>query len=389
MKIALVSPYDFAYPGGVVNHITALERQFTRMGHDVRVIAPASKVVPDFGERFIPIGKPRSVPVSGSIARITISLRLASKIKEVLEREKFDIIHLHEPVMPMLCSAVLRFSKAPAIGTFHACAGRPGYYFGWPISAIMIRRRTPKLIRKICVSVAAMRYTQKWVHGNYEIIPNGIDLDLFSPGVLPFSEFKDGKLNILFVGRLESRKGLIYLLKAYRSIKCDIRDSRLIIVGPGKRLRNKYEKWVKNNGLDDVVFVGYASQEDLPRYYQTADIFCAPANGRESFGIVLLEAMAMGKPIVATSIEGYRCVLTNGVEGIMVPPKNNKQIAKALMRLISNPALRRKMGENGRQKAQQYGWKRIARRVLDCYTKVIIEHAGRKPQPALESASSK
>ena len=209
MKIALISPYDFAYPGGVVNHITALERQFTRMGHDVRVIAPASKVVPDFGDRFIPIGRPRSIPVSGSIARITISLWLARKIKEVLANEQFDIIHLHEPFMPMLCSAVLRFSRVPAVGTFHASAGRPGYYFGWPISAFMIRKRTPKLVRKICVSVAAQRYTKKWVHGDFEIIPNGIDLDSFSPSVEPFPEYKDGKLNILFVGRLESRKGLI------------------------------------------------------------------------------------------------------------------------------------------------------------------------------------
>jgi phosphatidyl-myo-inositol alpha-mannosyltransferase len=388
MKIALVSPYDFAYPGGVVNHITALERQLTRLGHDVRVIAPASQFVPDFGERFIPIGKPRPVPASGSIARISLSLRLASKIKEVLEREQFDIIHLHEPFMPMLCSAVLRFSQIPSIGTFHACAGRPGYYFGWPISAFMIKRRTVKLKNKICVSLAAMRYTRKWVHGDYEIIPNGIDLDLFSPKVAPFPEFKDGKLNVLFVGRLESRKGLIYLLKAYRSIKRDVPKSRLIVVGPGKRLRSKYEKWVTNNHLDDVVFVGYTSQEELPRYYQTADIFCAPATGRESFGIVLLEAMAMGKPIVATSIEGYRCVLTSGVEGILVRPKNDKEIAKAILRLIANPTMRRKMGDNGRQKAQQYGWKRIAKRVLDCYTKVLNESRGQK-HPVLESASTR
>jgi len=388
MKIALVSPYDFAYPGGVVNHVTALERQLTRLGHDVRVIAPASQIVPDFGERFIPIGKPRPVPASGSIARISLSLRLASKIKEVLEREQFDIIHLHEPYMPMLCSAVLRFSQIPSVGTFHACAGRPGYYFGWPISAFMIKRRSVKLKSKICVSIAAMRYTRKWVHGDYEIIPNGIDLDLFSPKITPFPEYKDGKLNILFVGRLESRKGLIYLLKAYRSIKRDVQNVRLIIVGPGKRLRSKYGKWITNNHLDDVVFVGYTSQEELPRYYQTADIFCAPATGRESFGIVLLEAMAMGKPIVATSIEGYRCVLTSGVEGILVRPKNDKEIAKALMKLIGNPAMRRKMGENGRQKAQQYGWKRIARRVLDCYTKVLNESRDQK-HPALESASTR
>ena len=252
----------------------------------------------------------------------------------------------------------------------------------------MIRKRTPKLVRKICVSVAAQRYTKKWVHGDFEIIPNGIDLDSFSPSVEPFPEYKDGKLNILFVGRLESRKGLIYLLKAYQQIKKTADNSRLIIVGPGKRLRNKYEKWVIKNHLDDVVFKGYASQEDLPRYYQTADIFCAPATGRESFGIVLLEAMAIGKPVIATSIEGYRCVLTSGVDGIMVPPRNHKEIAKALMKLINNPALRRRMGENGRQKAQQYGWRKISRRVMDCYTRALGVQRNRKGQPVLEGASS-
>ena len=125
MKIALVSPYDFAYPGGVVNHIASLERHLTRMGHEVKVIAPASKAVISFGDRFIPIGRPRPIPSSGSILRITISLRLASSIKAILEKEKFDIVHLHEPFMPMLCSSVLRFSDVPNIGTFHACDGKP------------------------------------------------------------------------------------------------------------------------------------------------------------------------------------------------------------------------------------------------------------------------
>jgi len=388
MKIALVSPYDFAYPGGVTNHITCLERQLTRMGHDVRIIAPASRVVPDFGSRFIPIGKPRPVPTSGSIARITLSLRLASKIKEVLAREQFDIIHLHEPFMPMLCSAVLRFANAPAVGTFHACAGRPGYYFGWPISAIMIHRRAVKLKAKIAVSVAALRYTKKWVRGDYEVIPNGIDLERFSPAVPPLHQFLDGKLNILFVGRLESRKGLIYLLKAFYRIKSYRSECRLIIVGPGTRLRKKYEKWVKSRNLNDVVFVGGVSQEELPRYYKTADIFCSPATGRESFGIVLLEAMASGKPVVASSIEGYRCVITNGIEGILVPPKNEKKLEQALLTLISDPEMRRKMGENGLRKAQEYSWEKVASRVYACYVKILNGLREKTAEKSLQEISS-
>ncbi len=356
MKIALVSPYDFAFPGGVPNHIAALERQLTKMGHDVRVIAPASKVVPEFGDRFIPIGKPRPIPTNGSISRLTISLHLAPKIKEVLAQEKFDIIHLHEPFMPMLCSAVLRFAQTPMIGTFHACGGSGGsllgYRVGWPVSAIMIKRRAPKLKGRIAVSVAAQRFAAKTIHGDYEIIPNGIDLERFSPEVKPLPEYLDGKKNILFVGRLESRKGLIYLLRAYWRIKRQIPESRLIVVGPGTRLRRRFESWVAHYHLKDVVFVGYVSQEELPRYYKTADIFCAPATDRESFGIVLLEAMAMGKPIVASNIEGFRCVITNGVEGIMVPPKDDRRLASALKILLNDPALCRKMGDNGLSKSQ-------------------------------------
>ena len=371
MKIALVSPYDFAYPGGVTNHISALERHFTRMGHEVKVIAPASIAVSNFGDRFIPIGKPRPIPSSGSIIRITISLRLASKIKAVLEQEKFDIIHLHEPFMPMLCSAVLRFSNTVNIGTFHACQGRPGYNWGKPISTWMIRRRLHKLHGRIAVSKPAMDYASKYVPGYYNIIPNGINLEHFSSRVSTIDEFCDGKLNILFVGRLEFRKGLNYLLKAYLEVKREIPNSRLIVVGPGNRLRKRYEKWIKRNGLKDVVFVGYASYSDLPRYYKTADIFCAPATSRESFGIVLLEAMAVGKPIVATNIDGYASVVAHGEDGWLVPPKDNRRLAGALISVMNDETLRQQMGSRGRLKAEEYGWEHIAQRVLDYYIQVL------------------
>lgn len=388
MKIALVSPYDFAHPGGVVNHILALDNQFTRMGHEVRIIAPASKAVPTIGDRFIPIGKPRPIPASGSICRITISVRLASKIKEVLAREKFDIIHLHEPFMPMLCSAVLRFSDTANVGTFHACHGSPGYNFGWPISALMLHRRRRKLVGKIAVSKPAMDFASKHVPGYYNIIPNGIDLEHFSPDVAPIDRFCDGQINILFVGRLEKRKGLDYFLKAYRQVKEEFPDCRLIVVGPGTRLRKKYEKHVRRHRLEDVVFVGYTSYDELPRYYKTADIFCSPATGRESFGIVLLEAMSVGKPIVATDIEGYASVMTHGEEGLLVPPKNNKELARALASLISDEPLRRWMGAKGMLTAREYDWRKIARRVFDYYIRILSEPPWRQHFPEYEAMSA-
>ncbi|MDO8568549.1 MAG: glycosyltransferase family 4 protein [Dehalococcoidales bacterium] len=373
MKIALVSPYDFTYPGGVANHITNLDQRLTKMGHDVRVIAPASRTVPVFGERFIPIGKPRPIPTSGSISRITLSLRLASTIKAVLEREKFDIIHLHEPFMPMLCSAVLRFANAPTVGTFHACDGSPGYNLGWPIGLMMLKRRARKLDGKIAVSRAAMEFASQYVSGSYNIIPNGVDLKHFSPDVPPIPEFVDGKLNILFVGRLERRKGLGYLLQAYKQVKRAMPDTRLIVVGPGTTLRRRYEWWIKRNKVEDVAFIGFAPYNELPRYYRTADVFCAPATSRESFGIVLIEAMAMGKPIVASNIAGYACVMTNEQEGILVPPKSPKALAHALTSLLKDESSRRRMGERGKSSAQQYSWESVANRVVDYYHQMLSE----------------
>ncbi len=385
MKIALVSPYDFAYPGGVAQHICSLEKQFTQMGHEVKVIAPVSKAVSVFGDRFIPIGKPRPIPASGSIVRITISFRLGSTIKKVLEREKFDIIHLHEPFMPMLCSAVLRFSKAANVGTFHACEGRPGYSLGKPISTIMLKRRCRKLTGKIAVSGAAMKFAGKYIPGYYNIIPNGIDLELFSPDVSPIDSFTDGKLNILFVGRLEKRKGLNYLLEAYELVKREIPGSRLIVVGPGTRLRRKYEKQVKRRRLRDVVFIGYVKAEELPRYYKMADVFCAPALGHESFGIVLLEAMAVGTPVVASDIEGYASVLGHGTEGLLVPPQDVESLAQALLTLLKDKRLREQMGSKGIIKARDYNWENVAKRVLNYYVRILNEPPWNRKLPELET----
>ncbi|MFC1908325.1 glycosyltransferase family 4 protein [Chloroflexota bacterium] len=371
MKIALVSPYDFAYPGGVVNHISCLERYFTEMGHEVRIIAPASKAVRSFGDRFIRIGTPRPIPGSGSVCRITISLWLSSKIKSVLERENFDICHLHEPLMPMLCTTVLRLAKTPTVGTFHASGGRPWYSIGTPVGKLLLKKWFRKLDCKIAVSPIAMEYVNKHFPDDYHIIPNGIDTKHFYPEVLPMEGFNDGKKNILFVGRMEKRKGLNYLLEAYKLVKREIPDSRLIVVGPGNRLRHKYEKQIKHIGLEDVNFIGYSSYRDLPRYYKAADVVCAPATGWESFGIVLLEAMAVGKPLVASNIDGYSSVATDGVEGLLVPPKSPQGIAGALLSVMKDSSMQQQMGSRGRLKALEYDWEQVAKRVLDCYLAVL------------------
>ena len=378
MKIALVSPYDFAYPGGVTHHICHLAAHFTRMGHEVKVIAPASKAISNLVDKFIPVGRPRPIPVSGSIARITISPWLSSRIKAILDREEFDIIHLHEPLMPMLCTTVLRLSRTTNIATFHASGARSWYNYGSPLAKLLLKKWFRKLHGKIAVSELAMNCVGKHFPSYYDIIPNGIDLKHFSPDVSPIDEFRDGKLNILFVGRLEKRKGLNYLLKSYQQVKQEIPDSRLIIVGPGTRLRRKYEKQVKRSRLEDVVFVGYASYDDLPRYYKTADVFCAPATGFESFGIILLEAMAIGKPIVASNVEGYASLIAHGVEGYLVPPRDEKELARSLISLLRDESLRQKMGAKGQLKAREYAWEDIAQRLLDYYAGVLGESKGER-----------
>jgi phosphatidylinositol alpha-mannosyltransferase len=362
----------------VVNHIIALEKQLSKMGHDVKIIAPTSRAVEGYNN-FIKIGNAHCYPVKGTTLRISTSLCLESRIKEVMKQEKFDIFHLHEPCMPMLCSALLKFADAPIVGTFHASGVIPNYYYGWPITTYKLRKRRHRIVGKIAVSKPAMEYANKYVPGEYEVIPNGIDLDIFHPGVKPLDEYMDGKLNILFVGRLEKRKGLKYLIDAFKIVKEVFPDSRLIVVGPGVRFRRKYENKVRREHIEDVVFIGKVPFEELPRYYKTADVYCSPAVSGESFGIVLLEAMAVGTPIVATDIPGYRSVLTNAKEGLLVHPRKSKPLADALCRILANKELRIQMGANGIMTSQEYDWKKVSRRIYDYYLKVLGRKIPQEP----------
>jgi phosphatidylinositol alpha-mannosyltransferase len=381
MKIALVSPYDFSYPGGVGRHIASLEYHFTRMGHEVKIIAPASSPVAGYEGRFIAIGKPRAIPTSGSIARITISFTLANKVREVLEAEKFDIVHLHEPLAPTLCTTVLRLSRSCNIGTFHAAEARPSYRWTKPfMMSRLFKKWFNRLDGRIAVSKPAADFINKHYPSTYHIIPNGIEVAHYSPDIAPLPQYLDGKLNLLFLGRAEKRKGLEYLLKAYALLKPDIPNCRLIVVSPETKSREKYEKQAAESGLGDIIFVNGRNVSDIekPRYYSTADIYCAPATGHESFGIVLLEAMATGKPVVASNISGYASVITNGQEGLLVPPKQEVPLAQAIARLIKDPELGRTMGERGRIKSQNYGWDQIAVKVLDYYKTVLKNKYSRR-----------
>ena len=368
MKIAMVSPYDFTWPGGVTAHVTQLARALGRSGHEVQVLAPhsPSRECQD-ADLLVPLGRSVPLPSGGSIARVSLSWWLYPKVRALLQREQFDIIHLHEPMAPILPLCVLEFSHSVNVGTFHASYARQHLY---RVTHPIIKRWQQRLHGNIAVSPAARRYVNNTFPGDYEIIPNGIDFNRFSGGVAPLPQYQDGKLNILFVGRLEKRKGLRYLLEAYGKLKWDLPNIRLIVVGPGNPDKESY-RVISSHNLQDVDFVGRVSYEDLPRYYASADIFCSPATGAESFGIVLLEAMSAGKPVVASDIEGFRGIITDGEQGLLVQKKDSDALANALGALARDPELRRRLGSQGSRSAEDYRWEVVAGRVENYYNSCL------------------
>ncbi len=387
MKIALVSPYDWDVSGGVNNHIRHLAENFVERGHEPHIVAPGSKPARTGICPITTIGRPIPLRFSGSIARITLSLRTAGKVKRVLEDTDFDIVHVHEPFMPQLPIQFLRYSMTVNVGTWHAARDSN---FAYVYGRRLIKRWQRKLDGKIAVSAAAVKHIEKYFPGYYNIIPNGVDVEHFEREIEPLREFSDGKRNVLFVGRPEKRKGLKYLIRAFVGVQRAIPDSRLIVVGAGQF--GRYERAVRNARLRDVVFRSNVPFDQLPRYHHTAHVFCAPNTGFESQGIVLLEAMAAGLPIVASNIDGFAGVVTHGVEGLLVRPEDPQALADALVELLRDPARSAAMGRHGRERAQYFSWDRVSQQVLSYYERLIYERQlaerGISPgrdRPALEA----
>ena len=368
MKIALVSPYDWAVSGGVNNHIAHLAEQFVRLGHEPHIIAPGARSSTTAICPITIIGRPIPLRVSGSIARITLSLRTSGRVKRVLDENDFDIVHVHEPFMPQLPIQFLRYSTAINVGTWHAARDSNFIYV---YGRRLIKRWASKLDGKIAVSTAAVKHIEQYFPGYYNIIPNGVDIEHFEQDVHPLPEFGDGKRNVLFVGRPEKRKGLKYLIRAFVGVQRAIPNSRLIVVGAGEF--DRYQGAVEKARLHDVVFRSYVPFDELPRYHHSAHVFCAPNTGFESQGIVLLEAMAASLPIVASNIDGFAGVLTHGVEGLLTRPEDPQSLADALVELLRDPARCAIMAAHGRERARYYSWDRVSQQILSYYERLIYE----------------
>ncbi len=362
LRIGIVSPYGYPHPGGVNEHVRFTYEALVRMGHDAWIITSKYGRERESEGHIIRLGTGWAAPANGSVGRVTLGLRFKQQTRELVEQHQFDILHFHEPLVPFLSPTMLDASNTVNIGTFHAFGGfSPSYWIGSRFAG----RLANKLDGRIAVSTAARHFINRYFPGDYRIIPNGVDLERFQ-NAEPFEELRDGTLNILFVGRFEDRKGLIHLLKAYHRLRKRHVDARLLVIGDGPK-RREYRRFVGLRSIRDVEWLGRVSDDDKVRYFASADIFCAPNTGQESFGIVLLEAMAAGVPIIASDIHGFKRVVERNVQGLLVEPKNPRALAAALYRLAGDPDLRHDMGEAGRLRAPEYSWDRVTERIVDFY----------------------
>jgi phosphatidylinositol alpha-mannosyltransferase len=364
MNLGLVCPYEWTVPGGVGNHVRALAAELRRLGHQVDVLAPAERPVPDPG--FVGLGGSLAVPYNGSVARIAIGPRALVRVRRALGRGGYDLLHVHEPLSPSVgLLAVTQAGRSlPVVGTFHANLGRS---LALEAAGPLLRRAYHRLAGRIAVSASARDTWQGRFGGAMAVVPNGVAPEFFA-GPEPLPGWNDPGPTVLFVGRLEPRKGLAYLVRAFLRLKPAFPRLRLLVVGRGdQHQQDKAMAMVPPRLRPDLVFVGSVPQADLPSYYASADVFCAPSLGGESFGIVLAEAMAVGLPVVCSDIGGYRDVVRDGAEGLLVPPRDPEALAAAIAGLLDNPARLAAMGEAAATTARRYAWPVVAGEVAEVY----------------------
>ena len=380
MRIALVSPYSWTYQGGVNRHVEALAEQFIAQGDHVRVLAPWDppgfisrrlhrsepelREAPDY---LIPLGRTLGIGANGAVSNLSVFPEGPISLRRELRAGDFDVVHVHEPLAPTIGWDATTFRGTPVVGTFHAYSAKAfPNYVGTMLGA---RRRFNQLSARIAVSEAAAWTGKRWFGGQYMIVPNGVDVEAAPQGPKPQRD----ELRLLFLGRAEERKGLPVLLSAFQALVEHV-PSRLTLVGaePEDVCRLIADPDV----LSHIDVLGKVSDSVLWRQLGEADLLCAPSLTGESFGMVLTEAFAAGTPVIASRIAGYSDVVTEGVDGVLVPPADPQALAEELQLLSHEPERLRAMGEAGRRSAQRYAWPRVAGEVKQVYEWV------RDPTPA-------
>lgn len=359
-RIGIFAPYDLARPGGVNNQVRAQARALRRRGHHVAVCGAASAPLSD-GE--ITLGSTLTMTVGGTESGLAIDPRSAARIGHFIRRERFDVLHVHEPLMPLLAWCVLWSARAPIVGTFHVHRENGHWLYGAarPWLARLVRR----VSRRIAVSEEAKRTVSRYFPGDYEVVPNGIDLDTFRRSHTRPPTFAANRRHVLFVGRLEPRKGVEHLIRAMATVQNELPAARLLVIGDGPE--REHLTTLARQLKVDAVFLADVGEGELPAYFQWADVACSPALGGESFGIVLLEAMACGTAIVASNIDGYASLIGDGGGARLVAPGDSEALARALTTVLKDDVARATLGQRGRVTAERFDWDRIASRLEAIY----------------------
>lgn len=365
MKVLLVCPYAWDAPGGVQVHVGQLAAALRERGQDAMVIAPSSSRPEEPSVRVA--GRPIRIRYNESIAPISPTPSAFRATRDALRRFGPDVVHVHEPFVPGPSMFAAMSARVPVVATFHAYADRSRLL---DVAGPALRRIWKRLSARVAVSHAAAEFvTRPMGEGEVRIVPNGADVELFAsatPAPLP-----EGR-RILFVNRLDPRKGFLVMVEAFRRLAERRPDLVLIVAGDGPD-RSAVDE-LPAETRKRVVMLGNVPHGELPPYHAAAEVFCSPATGRESFGIVLVEAMAAGVPVVASDIPGYREVIRDGLDGTLVPPRDPGALALAIGDLLDDPDIAKRFGEAGRARAKRYSWDTVAGEIEEVYREV----AGRR-----------